>query len=81
VKSFLRNAKAAISTASKLGRMEFTEPKPFHGLQVAGAFVTLYWSKIDPGSLVHDAQARLATDHPNAYRIVLVALGAGLRRA
>lgn len=80
LRSWLRNARAAVSAAARLGRMQFAEPRPFHGVTVAGAVTTPYRSRIDPAAILRDARASLA-DQPDVYRVILLALGAGLRRA
>lgn len=81
VRSFLRNAKAAVSACARLGRMQFKDPRPFDGVTVSGAVVTPYRSKIDPRALLRDARESLRVEDPEAYRVVLLALGAGLRRS
>ncbi len=81
VKSYLRNAKAGIGAAVKLAKMTIPDPRPFSGVTVSGAQVTQYRSKIDAGALLRDAQSDLAQSEPDVYAVILLALGAGLRRA
>jgi integrase len=80
MKSRLRNAKAGIRAAEKLGRLEIPAPKPFDGVVVAGATASGYRSTFDPVSLIRSAKETLHPADPDAYLAVLLALGAGLRR-
>ena len=79
-KSYLRNARAGIGAAVKLAKMTIPDPRPFSGVTVAGAAVTGYRSRIDAGALLRDAQSDLAQTEPDVYAVILLALGAGLRR-
>lgn len=80
VKSFLRNAKAGIRAAQKLGRLQMPEPAPFVGLEVAGAVTTRYVAEFDAGEMLRHASETLHGEDPMAFRVLLLALGAGLRR-
>ncbi len=81
LKSYLRNAKAGIAAARKLGRMEIQEPLPFTGSTVTGAVALPYRCKIDPGAILRAARDQLRVEDPDVYRVILLALGAGLRRS
>lgn len=80
VKAFARNAKAGIRAAQKLGRLEMPVPAPFTGLAVAGAVTTRYAAEFDAGEMLRRASETLQTEDPMAFRALLLALGAGLRR-
>jgi len=80
VKAFLRNGKAGIRAAQKLGRLEMPAPTPFTGLTVAGAVSTRYVAEFDAGTMLRRASETLRTEDPIAFRVLLLALGAGLRR-
>ena len=79
-KSFLRNAKAGIRAAQKLGRLQMPKPAPFVGLEVAGAVTTRYVAEFDAGEMLRHASETLHAENPMAFRVLLLALGAGLRR-
>jgi integrase len=79
-KSFLRNAKAGIRAAQKLGRLQMPEPAPFAGLEVAGAVTTRYAAEFDAAEMLRRASETLFAEDPMAFRVLLLALGAGLRR-
>lgn len=78
-KSYLRNARAGIAAARKLGRMELSEPIPFSGVTVNGAVTLPYRSRIDATAILRAARSELRVEDPDAYRVILLALGAGLR--
>jgi integrase len=81
VKAYLRNAKAALGAAEKLGRLTIPLPRPFAGVAVTGAVVLPYRSRIDPAALLRSAASELTAEDPDVYRVLLLALGAGLRRS
>jgi integrase len=78
-KAYLRNAKAALRAAEKLGRLTLPTPRPFDGVTVAGAIVSTYRSEIDAPALLRAARETLRPSDPEAYRVILLGLGAGLR--
>ena len=80
VKAFARNAKAGIRAAQKLGRLEMPVPAPFTGLTVAGAVSTRYTAEFDAAEMLRRASETLRAEDPSAFKVVLLALGAGLRR-
>jgi integrase len=80
VKAFARNAKAGIRAAQKLGRLEMPVPTPFTGLTVAGAVATRYVAEFDAAEMLRRASETLRVEDPSAFKVVLLALGAGLRR-
>lgn len=79
-KSLQRNAKAGFRAAQKLGRLQMPEPAPFIGLEVAGAVTTRYVAEFDAGEMLRHASETLQAEDPMAFRVLLLALGAGLRR-
>ncbi len=80
VKAFARNGKAGIRAAQKLGRLEMPVPTPFTGLTVAGAVTTRYVCEFNAGEMLRRASETLQAENPLAFRVLLLALGAGLRR-
>ena len=81
LKAFLRNAKAAIAAAVKGGGITIAGSRPFDGFTVSGATATAYRSELDAAKLIRDARSELAKADPEAFRAILLALGAGLRRS
>ncbi|MEI7733118.1 MAG: tyrosine-type recombinase/integrase [Verrucomicrobiota bacterium] len=80
VSSFLRNAKAGLKAAEKLG-MKLPTPRPFEGVQApTGAKAPVYRSNIDAAELLGKARLDLRETNHAAYLAILLALGAGLRR-
>lgn len=84
--SYLRNARALFSRrvldAMRKHGVTLPDPIPFAGVQVGGkAGSTRYRSAIDARALLRDARAELADTDPDAYAVILLALGAGLRRS
>ena len=78
VRSMLRNARAAIShTATKV---PMPDPLPFQGVTVRGVQTVGYRGTFDAGKLLQSAQQGLAEHDPEAFSVILLALGAGLRR-
>lgn len=80
VKSFARNARAGIRAAERLGHLPIPSPRPFEGLVVSGAVISTYRSEIDPAELLKQAVQTLQGNNPKAVAVLLLALGAGLRR-
>lgn len=80
VKAFARNAKAGIRAAQKLGRLEMPVPAPFNGLSVAGAVATRYVAEFNAAEMLRRASETLRAEDPLAFKVLLLALGAGLRR-
>ncbi|HNQ88084.1 MAG TPA: site-specific integrase [Verrucomicrobiota bacterium] len=84
--SYLRNARALFSRrvldAMRKHNVPLPNPIPFADVRLAGkAGSTRYHSTIDARALLRDAQAELAESDPDAYAVILLALGAGLRRS
>ena len=77
--STLRQAKALFSPDRKLP-FEKT-PNPFAGVTVKVGTPPKYVSTVKAGDLMRAAKTDLATNHPEAYKVFLLALGAGLRAA
>lgn len=78
--SIARQARAMFSP--KLTRkLDFDSiPNPFDGVHVESARVTRYHGTIDAAALFQDARKELSGSDPEAYKVLLLALGAGLRR-
>ena len=56
-------------------------PNPFAGLKVEGARPSRYVSQIDAGELLRKGREELAATDGEAYKALLLALGAGLRKS
>jgi integrase len=54
---------------------------PFEGVPIESARPMRYTSCVDAGRLLSDARSELGEADPEAYKVILVCLGAGLRRA
>lgn len=82
--SFIRCARALFSRRilRKLGELGVPiPPLPFQGVDLferTGS--TRYQSEIDPATLLAEARAELADTDPDAWKVILLGLGAGLRR-
>lgn len=85
VNSFIRNARALFSRRilKRLGEVNVTlpSPRPFEGVELERQGSTRYVSTIDARQLLVDARAELAESKPEVWKVVLLALGAGLRRS
>jgi integrase len=83
--SFLRNAKAlfgrrVLKSLAKKG-VTLPSPLPFDGLEMEDKTgSTQYVSTINAAKLLQAARAKLRAKDRDAYAVVLLALGAGLRR-
>src|SRR4029077_8149499 len=60
--------------------VELPEPLPFAGVKVEKVRVARYRATFDMASLIESARNELADDHPEQYKIFLLASMAGLRR-
>ena len=86
VNSFARNARALfgekiLKKLAKRGIVLVT-PLPFDGFEFEPQGNTKYESTIvDAGALLQNARQELADADPEAWKVILLALGAGLRRA
>jgi integrase len=83
VNSFLLNARTLFGkkmarrrTAAKLP----TVPNPFDGVELENGGDVHYVSTIQAKDLLSAAKAELEQSDPEAYKVILLALGAGLRR-
>jgi integrase len=76
--SVLRQAKSLFSPKIKLPFAKV--PNPFEGVHVKAGAPRKYQSTIDARQLLRDAQSELAVNDPEAFKAILLALGAGLRR-
>lgn len=85
VNSFVRNARALFGrrVLRRLREMAVAlpDPLPFQGVELERAGSTRYVSTIDATRLLRDGRADLAKQDPEAWKVILLALGAGLRRS
>ena len=86
VNSFARNARALFGKKilKKLANKEIVlpTPLPFEGFEFEPQGNTKYSSTIvDASALLQNARQELADSDPEAWKVILLALGAGLRRA
>lgn len=84
--SFIRNARALFSRnileLMKKKSVELPTPLPFDGVRMAeGIGSTRYRSQIDASKLLNAARVKFAESDPDAYAVILLAQGAGLRRS
>jgi integrase len=75
--SVLRQAKSLFSPERKLPFENL--PNPFKGVAVEVGTPPRYVSTIKAADLLRDARAELSEKKPEAYKVFLLALGAGLR--
>lgn len=83
VNSFLLNARTLFGRkmARRLREHKIpTIPNPFDGVDLERAGSVKYVSTITAKDLLRDAKKELEEKDPDAYKVVLLALGAGLRR-
>ena len=62
-------------------RVKIPSPLPFEKCKFYPAEDMSYRSRIDSGALVRAAQTELSERDPEVYKVLLLALGAGLRRS
>ena len=74
----MRQARCLFSPRLKLPFAKL--PNPFDGVSVKSGGIRKYQSTISAGQLLRDAQVELAATDAEAYKVILLALGAGLRR-
>jgi integrase len=84
--SFIKNSRALFSRrildAMRTHEIKLPEPLPFTGVRLAPKTgSTRYRSTIDAGALLQTARTELGDKDPDGYGVVLLALGAGLRRS
>ena len=84
VNYFVRNARSLFGKKVQkrikdLGLPEFVNP--FDGVRLENSGSTRYISTINPKELLKKAKLALARKDPESWKVVLLALGAGLRRA
>ena len=83
VNSFLLNARTLFGKKMTRRLREHkiaTVPNPFDGVDLEKTGSAKYISTITAADLLRDAKAGLEPKDPDAYKVVLLALGAGLRR-
>lgn len=82
VNSIIRQAKSLFSRKATrfLTDLNLETPGPFDGIAFEKAGSMRYKSTIDYRTLVVAARNELAEAHPEQYKILLLALGAGLRK-
>jgi Phage integrase family len=81
--SFIRRARSlfARDVVSRMRELvELPEPLPFAGVKVEKIRVSRYRATFDMASLIESARNELADDHPEQFKIFLLASMAGLRR-
>lgn len=79
--SILRNSKALFSPkVLRFVQVEMPEKLPFDGVEFEKVGKSRYKSEINPELLSVAAHNELKTQHPEEFKIFLLALGAGLRR-
>lgn len=82
VNSYIRCSRSLFSTKNtKFVTIKLPEPLPFAGVQLEKSGSMRYQSNIDASGLILSAQAELKLSHPEPYKIFLLSLFAGLRRA
>jgi len=83
--SYVRNARALFSrkVLKRLRELSVAlpSPLPFDGVTLEPQGSTRYVSQIDAGELFKLARAKLAKKHPESWKVILLAMGAGLRRS
>lgn len=80
--SYVRCARALFSSKqTKFLTVRLPSPLPFDGIEREKAGSMRYQSSIDPARLLADAGTELKDAHPNLYKMVLLGLCAGLRKA
>ena len=83
VNSFLLNARTLFGKKMARRLREHKIPtvaNPFDGVELEKAGSTKYVSTITAKDLLRDAKTELESKDPDAYKVILLALGAGLRR-
>jgi integrase len=84
INSFARSARALFSKKllKKLAEqgLAMPSPLPFDGFELEHQGSTKYDSKIDAAKILRDANTELKTTEPEVWKVILLALGAGLRR-
>ena len=85
VNSFVRNARALFSRKilKRLKAKDIVLPSPlaFEGFEFEEQGNTKYDSKIDATALLQNARSELAETDAEEWKVILLALGAGLRRS
>jgi integrase len=83
VASIITNSKALFSPKKIIRhlRIALPSPLPFDGIERGKLPRARYSSKVNPATIARDAYAELKQKHPEQFKIFLLALGAGLRRA
>lgn len=80
--SYIRMARGLFSkkVLRHLGNLKLPAKLPFDGVELFKESDMRYSSKIDAGELMRAGHDELAIRHPEQWKILLLALGAGLRR-
>ena len=80
--STIRQARSLFSTKiiKFLPHLRLPEPIPFSDVEFYPRSDSRYHSKIDAQAIVEAAQSELAKDYPDAFLILLLGLGVGLRK-
>lgn len=84
VNSFIRNARALFSKRilKRLRdlKVQLPHPLPFEGVELEKEGNKKYRSTVDAAKLIETAKQELAETEPEVWKVILLALGAGLRR-
>lgn len=84
INSFIRSARGLFSrkilAGLRLTGVKLPKPLPFDDVSLEKQGSTKYKSSIDAGELLKNARTQLQADEPDAWKVILLALGAGLRR-
>lgn len=83
VHSILRSSMSLFSPKKvlpKLKHIQLPRPLPFDGVSLPKKGQNRYRSEIDPQTLLMRAKRELEVSEPDQFKILLLALGAGLRR-
>jgi integrase len=82
INAYVRNARSLFSARiqKKLKSLTLPAPLPFDGVEMFENGSMKYFSRINPEQLIADARRELKAQHPQSYKIFLLAMMTGLRR-
>ena len=80
--SAIRNSRALFSSAvlAKIEGVQLPKPLPFEGVALANDKNARYVSHINPQKLIQAAASELRVQHPEQFKVFILALFCGLRR-
>lgn len=83
INSYIRCSRSLFAPAlvRELKGLELPAPLPFHGLELEESGSQKYVSKIDVQALIAAARAELKSTDPESYKVFLLGLFAGMRKA